>query len=168
MSEKLKPCPFCGYDFMADADKPTRTRGGDLYCPNCGMIGPTQPEAWGDTGEDIADNSDNLWNRRADCSSCATLRADVERLRGEMAAWKSDFETLARASGGILEVRRKDESLAEARRMVEALCSLWRLEFPCELCPAESPDCGRTDSPELCVTAIRAWVLSEARKEGAP
>ena len=60
-SEELLPCPFCGF---RDDDQPTcHDKSGTPYCPNCGAVGPCNPEAWGENGEDIADNH-VLWNRR--------------------------------------------------------------------------------------------------------
>lgn len=41
MSEKLKPCPFCGYDDTQVSDEQNGFEFG--WCPECGSVGPTHP-----------------------------------------------------------------------------------------------------------------------------
>lgn len=69
MSEKLKPCPFCGGKVNAYKDNHDKC---GIECPNCRMyfgiqleMGCELMEGWNFTF-DTAESMKEAWNRRAD------------------------------------------------------------------------------------------------------
>lgn len=70
MTEKLKPCPFCGQDDHGEQRVRIRRYKGNCYrvmCGNCGASGtPMYVQPWHDTKFVAQGKSVNAWNRRAD------------------------------------------------------------------------------------------------------
>lgn len=73
MSEELKPCPFCGGSDLTIL--PNEQDHSHVHCNDCMAKGPVVDQ--------VADwtRPHTAWNRRAEQSDNAALRADVERLR---------------------------------------------------------------------------------------
>ena len=76
MSEQLKTCPFCGLDKAEMADF-----GGQMYAVRCRHCGASANSG---TLYRTLELAIAAWNCRAACPSCASLRAENERLRDEL------------------------------------------------------------------------------------
>lgn len=60
MTEKLKPCPFCG---GTDIEVESSDYGGPyVFCNDCGALGP--PTRWTDETADDHARARALWNTR--------------------------------------------------------------------------------------------------------
>lgn len=83
MTEKLKPCPFCGSSAIVDMD--------ELSCVACQTCGADMPYL-------LKEHAASRWNRRAPCPACAALRKTLDRacelLRECVDALGWDGETL--------------------------------------------------------------------------
>lgn len=105
MSEKLKPCPFCG---SSEHYIRTRQHGfGNtvyyVYCPMCGG-----ESGWADTEPVVSE----MWNRRAES-------AEVADLRGRLAAMEAERDA------SLIELgKRLYESLPEQYRAMSIRCGL--------------------------------------------
>ena len=89
MSEELKPCPFCGAHNRGDildiypASPSLGQNKWRVVCDDCGAEGPTVPAHNADNPDELCERA---WNTRADDAELVRLRAENERLRGEISA----------------------------------------------------------------------------------
>ena len=71
MSEKLKPCPFCGASGKANIDclyyifDPKENRRAQFYCLACGAEGPIVTVEDNYSGSEVPTEAIDAWNRRA-------------------------------------------------------------------------------------------------------
>ena len=104
--EKLKPCPFCGYDHITKAS--ITGVYWHVKCPICIAT----------TGEYRDEESAvRAWNKRADdelCTECATeAMHELDRLRAELHEWKQRAHEAERKLARYKRERTIEDVLAE-------------------------------------------------------
>ena len=79
MTDKLKPCPFCGHKVNAELEQQTRW----ICCPNC------EQGIEGDADCITANALVELWNSRP---AEDKLLADIANLQDWLGAWKESID----------------------------------------------------------------------------
>lgn len=122
MSEKLKPCPFCGGDnarYVPDE----ATAGVDVSCPDCGAI--------------VSQNNIGDWNRRAapavaewlpDDNDKALIRLALNRLVSD--AYSRAFEAAQDKAGRFFAPGDAAKYLADAKHAEKLLIAMAEKPLP--------------------------------------
>jgi hypothetical protein len=78
-------------------------------------------------------------------------------MTAERDGWKIACEAAQKVA------RDNEAELAEARRQIEAIATLYADCGDCSICPVENVSCCGHDQTR-CIAAVREWSLEQARK----
>jgi hypothetical protein len=87
---------------------------------------------------------------------CECTREKLAAMTAERDGWKIACEAAQNVA------RDNEAELAEARRQIEAIATLYADCGDCSNCPVEIARCGHDQT--RCIAAVREWSLAEARK----
>lgn len=104
MTDKLKPCPFCGHKVNAELEQQTRW----IYCPNC------EQGIEGDADCITATALVGLWNSRP---AEEKLLADIANLQDWLGAWKESLDISMQTIANITELQAR---IAELEAKISA------------------------------------------------
>jgi Lar family restriction alleviation protein len=80
MSEKLKPCPFCGGEnlyFDHSLVEPDNLNGGQWACSNCNTVGP-DTDYWHGIEHEARADAAKKWNTRHVPEGCALVPVEPD------------------------------------------------------------------------------------------
>jgi hypothetical protein len=136
----------------------------DHKCNSCTKDFPTCDATkivWGIDRDRSARGADA--DNVVECDAYQPTVARANTLERELAAMTAERDGWKIACEAFQKVARYNEAeLAEARRQIDALATLYADCGDCSICPVEIARCGHDQT--RCIAAVKEWSLAEARK----